>query len=628
MCGIAGILATDRAREPDRMQTLVRAMLEAMVHRGPDQGGDAQFNLSDQSLVLGARRLAIQDLTSAGSQPMFDPVTGNVIVFNGEIYNFRELRQRAVAEGARVTSGSDTEVILRGYALWGPGVVERLRGMFAFAIWDRRQEALFLARDRLGVKPLYYCRTPGSFAFASEIRAFLEGSVVPGALNPDAIRSYLAFGAVSEPVTIIQKVRAIPPGHYAYARKESLDLTQYWSCAQTFRTSGSVASRDELDRKVEAIISESVKLRMISDAPMGVFLSGGIDSTIIAALAARHATQPIRSVSLVFRERELSEKAWIDRTVSHLGTNHSEVELSDSELLNVVSEALAAYDQPTIDALNTFVVSMHARRAGLTVALSGIGADELFGGYPAFRQLPTLRAIRRTVPAVLLRPSVALYGRLRINNDRARKLAEYLLPTSANGIAAEFVHRELFANHDRRMLTSAFAASPVSDMGEGLWIPPELDAFNALSYCELNGYLLNMLLRDTDFTSMASSLEVREPYLDHELVATIAALPGSAKQGPDVKWLLRRVARRILPERLIQSTKRGFSLPMDRWIRGDLRREVDGVLRDRNLSYALSQIVSQDAVERIWSDFNAGRTSWTRPWALYVLKSWAGVWAD
>lgn len=615
-------------REPSEIARHVDAMLAAMAHRGPDQSGSWSSHSQVSSIVMGGCRLAIQDLSSAGSQPMTDPLTGNVIVFNGEVYNFRDLHGRLAAEGHVLTSGCDTEVVLRGYGAWGSHFVNELRGMFALAIWDRDRQALFLARDRLGVKPLYYYQAPGLFAFSSEVRALLKSSVAPATLSLPAIRAYLAFGAVSEPVSIIRNVRAFPTGHRGYMTPGGLQLQRYWSLDDAFLPKQNVTHSDELIAHVQETLSESVRLRLISDAPTGVFLSGGLDSTVIAVLAAHNASSRIRSVSVVFREPEFSEKKWIDRTVSYIGSDHDEVELTESELLRLIPQALSSYDQPTVDAMNTYVVSLHAHQAGLKVALSGIGGDELFGGYPAFRDVPRLRAIRRTVPGLFLRPAIRLLSGLPGSATRVKKLSQYFLANGADAIEAELVHRELFMLHERQTLTAELMTSPRSDMAKGHWIPPELDGFNAISYSEISGYLLNTLLRDTDFASMAHGLEVREPYLDHELLAAVASLPARAKQGAETKWLLRRIARRIVPESLIQPTKRGFSFPMDRWLRGGLKTEVDNVLRDRNISHQLSQTVSNEAIEAIWSEFLDHRTSWTRPWALYILKRWASLWTQ
>lgn len=628
MCGIGGIWSTRRDRKPAEIARRVDAMLAAMAHRGPDQSGHWSHDTQQNSIVIGGCRLAIQDLTSAGSQPMTDPVTGNVIVFNGEVYNFRDLHRQLVADGHLLTSGSDTEVVLRSYGVWGPDFVNNLRGMFAFAIWDQARDALFLARDRIGVKPLYYYRAPGLFAFSSEVRALLTSSVAPATLSPTAIRAYLAFGAVSEPVTIIRNVRAFPAGHHGYVTIAGLQLKRYWSLEDAFLPKQDFKAPLELVEHIKETLTESVRLRLISDAPTGVFLSGGLDSTVIAALAAENASGRIRTVSVVFRETEFSEKKWIDRTTAYIGSYHHEVELTDSDLLRLIPQALSAYDQPTVDAMNTYVVSLHAHQAGLKVALSGIGGDELFGGYSAFHEVPRLRAIRRTVPAFLLRPTIRVLSGLPGSATRVKKLTQYFFATGVDAIEAELVHRELFIAQDRQQLCSAGPTTPITDMAKGHWIPPQLDSFNAISYSEISGYLLNTLLRDTDFASMACSLEVREPYLDHELLRAVVSLPGSSKQGRETKTLLRQVARRIVPESLIQPAKKGFTFPMDRWLRGGLRQEVDGVLRDPAISYQLTQIISNKAVERVWSDFADRKTSWTRPWALYVLKSWARSWAD
>jgi len=625
MCGIGGLISNASGATQGSLAPDVQSMLDAMVHRGPDQGALLTLHGSTSVAVLGARRLAVQDLSDAGSQPMMDPATGNVIVFNGEVYNFQDLRNRLISLGARLESGSDTEAVLHGYREFGSAIVHQLRGMFAFAIWDRSQQQLFLARDRLGVKPLYYRREPNRITFASEVRALLTTDRAPE-LNPAAVRSFLAFGAVREPTTILKGVRAFPPGSSAYVTATSLVPRPYWSLGEAFSKENLVSSRQEALAEINRLLKESIKLRLVSDAPTGLFLSGGVDSTVVACLAAVESPRPIRTVSVVFSEQGFSEKPAIDRTVAHLGSDHTEIELSDNDLLRLLPSALRSYDQPTLDALNTYVVSLYAHGLGLKVALSGIGGDELFGGYPSFRQVPRLRAFRRAVPRPILFASLGLASHLPIRQDRVRKLYRYMVGDGSGNTPAEFLHRELFSADERVALSSVSSTSTVTDMGMGQWIAPELDEFNAISFAEISGYLLNTLLRDTDFASMASSLEVREPYLDHELVTAVASLPGAVKASATPNALLREVARTNVPSALLQPGKRGFAFPMDRWMRGQLREEVADVLMNPTGSFGLSDLVSNVEVQRTWLAFLERRVAWTRPWSLYVLKSWCRIW--
>jgi asparagine synthase (glutamine-hydrolysing) len=383
MCGIAAVIGAGEA-EPG-----VRAMVEAVRHRGPDDSGVVQP--AGRPLALGCARLAIIDLSPAGHMPMTDPATGNVIAYNGEVYNFRELRRDLEAEGERFRSGTDTEVLLRAYAIWGRDFVERLRGMFAFALWDAGRREVLLARDRLGEKPLYYAPGPPLVA-ASEVRALLATGLVSRRLDPAALDSYLVNGFVVSPRTILRDVLSLLPGHLLAVAEDGrvLEERRYWRLPAP----GAAAPAAEAAARLRSDLERSVTERLISDVPLGAFLSGGLDSTTVVALMTR-AGGEVRTFSVTFEDPVYDESAHSRRAAERFRTRHTEVRLTRDEFEARMDAAVAALDQPSFDGMNTYFVSRAARESGLTVALSGTGADELFGGYPFFRQVERLERARR-----------------------------------------------------------------------------------------------------------------------------------------------------------------------------------------------------------------------------------------
>jgi len=536
MCGIAGIWSREA---PSDIRDAVRRMNKCQHHRGPDDAGVEDLAAGSGRLAIGCTRLAIQDLSPAGHMPMKDPASGSWITYNGEIYNFRELRVELEASGRRLHTGSDTEVILQAYAAWGTDALPRLRGMFALALWDQPAGRLILARDRLGVKPLYYTTHQGRLAFASEVRSLLLAGAARRELDLVGLRDYLALGAVQDPHTLLEDVRSLPAGHLAIWQEGELRLEEYWSLRDSFLAHRPAGTAAEEARQVRSLLEESVRLRMISDAPIGVFLSGGIDSGAVTALAARVSSQPVRTVSVVFREERYSEQDRIRRVAQRHATDHTELCLAPADLLRLLPEALAAMDQPTFDGVNTFVVSREARQAGLTVALSGVGGDELFGGYPSFARVPRLQQARRWLPRPARRPAAAAV-RAGAGDDRTWKLSRWLGAGDDLDGPAPLLTRELFSPPDRARLAQTLnGVSPRLPEAEA-WLA-DLDPFNQVSWYELTHYMRNVLLRDGDSLSMASSLEVREPLLDHRLVEHVVTLPGAVKlEGAPPKPLLRR----------------------------------------------------------------------------------------
>ena len=550
---------------------------------------------------------------------MQDERTGSWIVFNGEVYNFREIRSELQARGIAFTSDGDTEVVLKAYLAWGPDALKRMLGMFGLAIWDEPKHRLFLARDRLGVKPLYYAVLDTQLVFGSELRSLMRSELINARLDSNSVAGYLSLGSVPEPSTMIDGVQLLPPGHWTYWDGTELELHEYWSLRQCFAEDHALPQRD-LALHVKDLLEQSVQARLVSDAPIGVFLSGGVDSTAVTALAARYSSG-LRTVSVVFDEVEFSESDYIRVVAERFGTAHSEVRLTASDLMSQIPAAVAAMDQPSFDGINTFVVANAARKDGLTVALSGVGADELFGGYASFRRGQVLDRWRRVLPPSGRRAAGAAAARVLPDTDRSRKLGRWLRD-GADGDPIELVLRELFAPVERFDLAPELPAANHTDR----WLLAGNDPFNRVSYTELTYYMGNVLLRDTDCMSMAVGLEVREPFLDHRLVELIASQPGRAKRGHSTKAVLKAALAGELPREVAARSKMGFTLPFSEWLRGPLRPVVEETLLDQHVGGQLAQVLEPRAVAANWDAFLKGRTTWNRPWALFTLKRWSNTW--
>ncbi len=603
MCGIAGVVA-DGGLDVRRA---VRVMCDRMIARGPDDGGVIAGTLGTSAFALGNRRLAIIDPTPDGHQPMIDESRGASIVFNGTIYNYRELREELTRDGERFASGCDTEVVLKAYGRFGARCVERLQGMFAFAIHDPVRGELFMARDRLGIKPLYYWHQGPSFVFASQVRALLATGAIPPTLSRDAMRSYLAYGAVSEPLAAIEGVRALPAGHTATLRDGALTLERYWSVHNvTQRALG----RPEAVSELRARLDETVRAHLVSDAPLGVFLSGGLDSSVLAALASRHDDR-VRTVSVEFDDPAFSEARYMEMVARHIGSEHTRVTLRPDELRADLGGAFTAMDQPTFDGINTYIVSRAAAGAGLKVALSGLGADELFGGYGHTGRIASLDALRR-LPA----PARALVGRgagLAPNGNSA-KLAAWL--SNSAGTDAHGLLRRLYLPDEVARMTVDAPAPSALNVRPDLPLPTSRRLSTGAR--DLETYTKNVLLRDTDAMSMAHSLEVRVPYLDHALAEWALSLPASVRGRR--KSLLVDATRDLLPAAIFERRKQGFVLPLARWMRHEMRDEIEAALR--HPPDALAAMISKDAMGDIWDEFARDGLRWLRPWSLYALCRW------
>ena len=634
MCGICGAIGI---QSKETGEAIVRRMMAAIVHRGPDEEG----LLIVPEVAAGTRRLSIIDLPG-GSQPVWNKAGTLAVLFNGEIYNFRELRQELKSAGHEFRTRSDTEVIVQAYEAWGEECVRRLRGMFSFAIVEMPQgragqpARVFIARDRLGIKPLYYTISDGQFLFASEVRALLASNCVPARLSDEAVTAFLLLGSVSEPATLVEGVASLPPGHcVTIPVGDHLTLPKprsYWDIAeemeQARRAQRGVPATPPL--RVRALLEDAVRSHLVADVPVGVFLSSGLDSTAIAALASR-AQKGIHTFTVAFPDTEFSEAEKASRTAKRLGTEHREYALSDQEMVTRLDEAVASFDQPSMDGVNTYFVSWAARQAGLKVALSGLGSDELFGGYASFRdtsRVARVAAIAGFLPRPLRKAAADQMQGLRIlklSPDASRKAsAAWLDPDS-------LPHPYFFT---RTLFTPQVVASLLGENGKswndtswGRWLSGaaqqarSMDGFTATSWLELRSYLVNTLLRDTDAMSMRHSLEVRVPFLDSPLVEYVLSLPESEKRGhARPKELLIKALGELLPEELISQPKRTFTFPWENWLRGPLGGRVASGLSD--WSPVLESRVQGALARTVWKDFLAGRTTWSRPWSLYVLNEW------
>lgn len=586
-------------------------------------------------VALAHRRLAIIDLDERAAQPMLDPSSGNVVCFNGEIYNFRQLRGELAAGGFEFRTESDTEVILAAWRAWGECALERLAGMFAFALWDQAQGCLVLARDRVGIKPLYYGMSGGNLYFASEVRALLAGGRFERRLDPVAVSKYVWHGFVRGEDALVRGLSALPPGTFARISPADprVEPRPFWRPPMPAkRTRDLEGFRDAL--------GTAVREHMISDVPLAVFLSGGVDSSAMANLAARER-RGVSTFHVGFDEVEFDESRHARAVAEALGTDHRELRLDGRTFARDLPQALGSLDQPTFDGINTWFVSRAVREAGVVVALAGTGGDELFGGYSSFRDLPRVRrasralslvprgwissasraALRVREPATLSVPPQTRWGKLGDALGARGSLVE--LYQTAYGLFSRGFHAELLAER----LRSGSDAGLSPDEAQALErLVAGRSALDAVSVLELDSFLTSRLLRDTDAVSMDVSLEVRVPLLDHRVIEAVLALEDDVRFADlGTKRPLRDVGLAGLDRALFERPKSGFVLPIERWCRAELGAEMDAVFADER---AIRDVGLEPAtVARLWHAFQDGAPGlyWSRVWSLYVLLRWCAA---
>ena len=589
MCGIAGVVRHDAG--VDVCGPLER-MHAAIGHRGPDDRG--VWRSPGGHALYAHTRLSVIDPSPAGHQPMQIEDGRFTIAYNGEIFNFAALRQPLIAAGVSFRSNSDTEVLLRLYQAHGPAFVQSLRGMFAFAIWDEAARTCLLARDRFGIKPLYYHESGGVLAFASEVRALVKSGLVPATPDAQAVFEYFRSGSVPEPLTMIKGVRALEAGHYMTWKDGAASMQRYWQMdfqAAAVNGDAVAATRDAL--------ADSVRHHFVSDVPVGVFLSGGMDSTAIVALAQQMQPARLRTFSLTFPGSDLDEGPDARRTAQHFGTDHHEWALDAAAARALVGDFLAAADQPSIDGFNTFAVSRLARRHDTKVVLSGLGGDEIFGGYPSFREVPRLASWGRRAGTAGPLGAAAAWLAGEIGGTKMRRAQDLITPASdlANAYS---VFRGIYTRAEAMTLTDHYAGSSdavVAPVSARATIDPT--PADTISRLELTRYMRNQLLRDSDVMSMASGVELRVPFVDARLFETVSRIPSAVRLQSGKALLLAAVPE--IPEWVAQRPKRGFLMPMAEWLDGAWARE-----------FAPPRELPAIAMD-----------TWYRKWAVLVFERWS-----
>lgn len=626
MCGIAGLIGIDRSIQAE----IAPKLLAAMSHRGSDANGQivltsqcdvstaASSNAHPQITLLHTR-LAIIDLSPAGNQPMpdRDPVAPNWVVFNGEIYNYRDLQTQLNDTPWACNTQSDTETILNSFRVWGENCVDRLQGMFAWCLADPSTAEIWLCRDRLGIKPLYLYRpASGGLIFASEIRTILAAgsALVPPNLDRGALESGLAQGVMCGNRNIIHGISQLPPGAILKLDWSGRQLAQrqYFHLERQISPFKSpVPAREQVVAKVAAVLRAAVARHLLADVPIGIFLSGGIDSTAIATLATEISQDKIQTISIGFDLPAFDETAQATATAKALGTEHTSISLSGQEIVRDFDEILATMDSPTVDGFNTFMVARATRKLGLKVALSGLGGDELFGGYASFRDLPRFWQFRQKFSASskIMGKLLSVVEEIIPYRSISKLAAAWQLPNEI--VPLYLLRRQLFTPQERRQLHSLPPDShPADGISRSLYdrLCRETEGreiFNQISHLELSFYMRYMLLRDADIFSMASGLELRVPLLDDLMLATVLPLAAELKQDRSrLKPLLVDAVGTDLIRQIAQQPKRGFQFPWAVWLREDLALRVDRVLTDRHLWEALG--FNSVAVKSLWENFRHG----------------------
>lgn len=613
MCGISGIVAP---MESTALRAGIEKMTRRMAHRGPD----AEGIWSEDGIALGHRRLSIIDLSESSRQPMCDTNDRFVMVYNGEIYNYRSLRARL--KKYPFSTQSDSEVVLAAYSEWGTECLQHLDGMFAFAIWDRFNRELFIARDRLGVKPLYYIEQGGMLLFASELRALIASELFPVTLNRAAICNYLMYQSAAAPSTVLEGVRQIMPGEYGVYKNGTWRRHFYWNIENS-EAPDNIQDVQIVRKRVSDLLHAAVEKRMVSDVPLGAFLSGGIDSSAVVGLMAACSEQPVNTFSITFREPEFDESKYSDLISRRFNTRHHSILLRPDDFLECLPGALGAMDNPSGDGFNTYLVSRKTKEAGITVALSGIGGDELFAGYKGFiHWLKIHRQLWWKLPAALrIRLASLLYitgsslkterlaGLLSVSNPDISSVYPFFRQVMTPGQASQ-----IMASPEK--FTDYFQQS-IENRQSNIARLPLLSQY---SVAELLGYTSNVLLKDTDQMGMASALEVREPFFDHHLVKYVLQIPDSLKFPHYPKSLLVESLGALLPGEIVHRPKKGFTLPWKHWLQRELRDWCQ---------YNLNHLASRPEfnaiqVENISRSFfqSPERKNWMPVFQMAVLGDW------
>lgn len=614
MCGIAGIV--DKNHHVEKREIVIK-MMDKMIHRGPDSSGF----WSEGYVAFGHRRLSIIDLTPGGHQPKTDSIHQNTITFNGEIYNYKKLKSE-LTDYSFVTN-SDTEVILAAYAKWGFNCVKYLKGQFAFAIWDETKKLLFIARDHLGEKPFYYYHANGIFLFGSEVRALLESNLIEKKISKDAIVDYLKYQSVNAPNTIVDGIFALPAASYGILRGDSLNIHSYWTHQDLKELPENTDYKVVLDN-IRFLFSESVKGQMQSDVPLGAFLSGGIDSSAIVAMMAEHATSPIYTFNVSFEDKQFDESVYANLIAKKYKTAHTQIDLKPTVLLEQLPEIMASMDVPSGDGPNTYIISQAVKNRGLTVALSGLGGDDLFVGYVGFLRYMNVQKYKTfwNLPNGIRKALSSTMGLIKNDHSTSKKRA--LLELEDVSLSSFYrLSRNVFSTNEIHYLAPKLNATKDflrDNMNQ--WLPEvdHLPEFSKYGLAELNGYTQNVLLKDSDVMAMANSLEIRSPFFDHELVSYVLSIGDAIKYPYTPKKLLVDAIQPMLPDEIVHRKKMGFSFPWDSWMRNELKSFVEQSVKD----LANRNIFDKTNLLKYYQDYCDGSPLiiWSKIWLLVNLEAW------
>lgn len=591
MCGVAGILGFKY--DQDLLEKKIQTMQSSLLHRGPDDSGIYVSN--DRRSALAHTRLSILDLSTAGHQPMSTTDGRYTITFNGEIYNFLELRQRLKDEGETFKSHTDTEVILKLYRSRGKDCLKDLRGMFAFAIWDEQAKSCFVARDSLGIKPLYYWYNGSTLVFASELKAVIASGLPQINLNLDGLYGYLTTGSVPEPYTLIADINCLEAGNWLYWQNGNFTKHQYW---QVDFTSQKISIVDAQD-KVRQALKESIKYHFISDVPVGIFLSGGIDSTAILALATEIKSSQLSTYSIAFAEAEWNEGVLAKKVANHFGANHTEFQVDAAFAKSILPKFLGSIDQPTIDGFNTFCVSQVAHANGMKVVLSGLGGDEIFGGYKSFQSIPKMVKWGKRLDKIPYLRKTLAYGLQHLGkSSKLKRLSDFLrnsptFPSAYQSFRGIFSHYEAIAII-QSLTKSDYIYTPKRSGSKDHYMTPA----DQVSFLELSSYMRNQLLKDSDVMSMRWGLELRVPFVDRTLLESVASIPSHIRLAKSKQLLTQAIPE--IPEWIVNRPKRGFAFPFASWMETDFG----------------DYFVNLNAPKGVSLD------SWYRRWSLAILRHW------
>ena len=618
MCGINGIYNISKVNSP--LQE-VEKMIAKQKHRGPDASG----TYVNDFLVFGHSRLSIIDPDPSANQPFYSSDNKFILIFNGEIYNYKKIRESLPDYHFR--TNSDTEVVLAAYQEWGISCLHQFNGMFAFAIWDVEKRSLFIARDRLGIKPLYVYDNNESIVFSSEIRSLMECSFVKKKIDKDSFVDYLRYNTVHAPKTIIEGIKVLMPGHYIWVSDDEYKTEAYWDINKKINRKSDKQSYEEIKFEVKNQLTKSIKRRLVSDVPFGAFLSGGIDSSAIVALMSEVSDKPPKTFNISFAEEAFSEAKYARIIANKYNTDHTEIKLTPADFLKELPHALAGMDHPSGDGLNSFIVSKVAKDAGVTMVLSGLGGDELFAGYDIFPRAVSLldkkwiysfpMGIRRLMGKALkiIKPSIASDKTVETLTKKYLELPFYY------PINRQVLNDELISKLTR---IGVLPENEVYKIGLN-GIDVKASGFNSpflskVSYMEINTYMQNILLRDTDQMSMAHSLEVRVPFLDHELVEYVYGVADEHKFPYSPKKLLVDSLGDLMPKEIVNRPKMGFTFPWEHWMKNELK----SFCIDNLTNLVDKELLDKKQLWDMWERFLKGnqKATWSRLWPLVVLGFW------